>query len=112
MINWLINKNFSPYARASLDSLMSLCTYDSKPEIEYIRNGEKFKTVLNFEDPKNPGYPILPIVREKYPPYEKIDFEVIAGMVVMDITMNHISLFHEVHPNETGILNVTIFFIL
>jgi len=91
---------WSPYARASLDSLMSLCTHDSKPEIEYSSKGKYSKTNVSFEDPKNKGVPILPIIREYHPPYEKIDFEIIAGMVVMDLTLNHISLFHE-HVSDT-----------
>lgn len=98
---------WSPYARASLDSLMGLVVHDSKPEIEFSRNGKLMKATLNFEDPNNKGYPILPVVREIYPPYEKIDYEVIAGLVVMDITMNHIALLHEEQASETVIKNLT-----
>lgn len=32
----------------------------------------------------------LPAVRQKFPPYEKIDYELIGGMVFMELTLNHI----------------------
>jgi len=98
---------WSPYARASLDSLISLMVHDSKPEIEYSRNGEVRTTVINFEDPKKKGYPIMPIIREYYPPFEEIDYEVLAGMVVMSLTLNHIEAFHEEGISEAVIRNLT-----
>jgi len=89
---------WSPYAKVSLDSLVSLLTPESKPEVEYLSASDnKTHTVtLSLEDPNNKGYPILPRVREYYPPYEKIDYEVIAGLVVMELTLNHITSLHEV----------------
>lgn len=94
---------WSPYARASLDSLVSLLTPESKPEIEFlsVAEGKIKKATLVLEDPHNKGYPILPPVREFYPPFEKIDHEVVGGVVVMDLTLNHVTLFHEDAASET-----------
>lgn len=91
---------WSPYARVSLESLMDLMVNDSKPEIEYSTDGVLKKSKIIFEDEKNKGYPILPPVREFHHPYEKVDYEVICGMVVMELTLNHIQLFHETVPSE------------
>lgn len=62
---------------------------------------------VSFEDPKKPGYPILPAIREYYPPYEKIDYEVISGFVVMQLTLNHIELLHDEKPSESVIRFLT-----
>lgn len=37
----------------------------------------------------------LPAVRKIYPGYEEIDYEVVAGMVIMPLTLNHIQLMIE-----------------
>ena len=66
-----------------------------------------FDKLVNFEDPKKPGYPILPAIREYYPPYEKIDYEVIGGFVVMELTVNHIELLHDEKPSESVIRFLT-----
>lgn len=99
---------WSPYAKVSLDSLVSLLTPESKPEVEYLSASDTkiHKVTLSLEDPNNKGYPILPRVREYYPPYEKIDYEVIAGLVVMELTLNHITSFHE-DANEAVIRFLT-----
>jgi serine protease Do len=98
---------WSPYARASLDTLVSLVTVDSEVEIEWSHEGKMQKGKVTFEDKKNPGIPILPAIREYYPPFEKIDYEVISGIVVMDLTVNHITLMHEKNASETVIKLLT-----
>lgn len=40
----------------------------------------------------------LPPVRKIYPGYEKIDYEVIAGMVVMQLSLNHIHIMEKMVP--------------
>lgn len=74
---------WSPYARASIDSLISLCSWDryllnssrlksSKPEITFTHEGKEVKSTISFEDPDNKGMPILPKIREYHPPFERI----------------------------------------
>jgi S1-C subfamily serine protease len=40
----------------------------------------------------------LPYVRTKYPLFEEIDYEVFGGLVMMELTKNHISLFGQYRP--------------
>lgn len=62
---------------------------------------------FRFEDSNNKGYPLQPVVREYHPPYEEIDFEVICGVVVMDLNINLIEILHEEQPSETVIRFLT-----
>ena len=50
------------------------------------RNGTRKKFTVKFTNIE------LPAVRKVYPGYEKIDYEVFAGMVVMELTLNHIQI--------------------
>lgn len=63
---------WNTYAKTSIESLMDLMVVDSQPEIEYSTNGKLKKSKIVFEDPDNKGYPILPVIREYHPPFEKI----------------------------------------
>ncbi len=46
----------------------------------------------------------LPKIRAIYPGYEKIDYEIFAGMIVMQLNINHIQLFKNYAP---GLLKYT-----
>lgn len=98
---------WNPYARANIESLMALQTAQSTVDIEYSRKGERKTATVSFEDPDNKGYPILPAVREWHPPYETPDFEVTCGLVLMELTTNHIELFHESAPSQSVIEALT-----
>jgi len=54
------------------------------------RHGEKRSVNFTFEHPYT-----LPI-RRCYPSYETIDFEIIGGLVIMQLTLNHIAKFRKV----------------
>lgn len=43
----------------------------------------------------------LPPIRKVYPGYEEIDYEVLAGMVVMQLTLNHIHIMDKLVPGLT-----------
>jgi len=43
----------------------------------------------------------LPAIRKVYPGYEELDYEIIAGMVVMPLTLNHIHLLAQAAPGLT-----------
>ncbi|MBM3886320.1 PDZ domain-containing protein [Candidatus Dependentiae bacterium] len=57
--------------------------------ILFYRRGQKFekKIIFNMQQP-------LPI-RLMYPEFEKIEYEIIGGIVVMPLTLNHIGAFEE-----------------
>lgn len=82
-------------ARVTLGDLMSIVTYDSKVDIVYSRNGERFNSTVTFADPSNPTMPRLPRIRSRYPPYESLDYEMLAGLCVMELTLNHFEVFSE-----------------
>ena len=57
------------------------------------RNGEKKE--LNFELDPPPVYPI----RRIFPGHENVDYEVVGGMVIMQLVDNHIPLLASYNPN-------------
>jgi hypothetical protein len=70
------------------DLISRFTTKDTVP-IEYWSfenntTGNYQKTVINFEY----GTPYK--IRKLYPPFDKIDYEIIGGMVVMELNLNHI----------------------
>lgn len=56
------------------------------------RKGKKITTDLHFS-----FINLLPI-RSMYPEYEKIDYEIIGGMVIMELKLNHLPLFKRKSP--------------
>ena len=60
------------------DIKLKVCRQDKKKEFN-------FKFDLSKQLP----------IRRFYTPYEKVDYEIIGGMVVMELTLNHISLLEE-----------------
>ena len=68
--------------------------YNLGDEIDFViyRRGERKNLKFNLQITKT-----LPI-RFKYPSFEEIDYEIIGGMVVMDLTLNHVSILSEIDP--------------
>ncbi len=54
------------------------------------RNGEKKEFSVKFTAAT------LPAMRKVYPGYEEIDYEIFAGMIVMELTINHIQLLGDI----------------
>ncbi len=63
-------------------------------KIVVYRKGERKEFSLTF------GYAELPAIRKVYPGYDDIDYEIFAGMVVMQLTLNHIQL---IGPQAPGL---------
>lgn len=53
------------------------------------RNGERKLVSAKFSQAQ------LPAIRKIYPGYEPLDYEVVGGMVIMELTVNHIQLMGE-----------------
>jgi serine protease Do len=68
-----------------MDYVLRLSIGDEVRLIVY-RNGER-KEIVTQLDHFN-----LPSIRRVYPAYEDIDYEVFGGMVVMELTLNHLNL--------------------
>lgn len=74
-----------------LDYISRLKIGDTVKLVIY-RSGKRKDLTLAFE------YSQLPPVRSMYPGYEKIDYEVIGGFVIMQLTLNHILLLAQYAP--------------
>jgi S1-C subfamily serine protease len=68
---------FQVASRLSLGDPMSIVVY---------REGQKVELSGTFHH--TPCYPI----RRFYPPYEAVDYEIIGGLVIMELTANHITV--------------------
>jgi len=71
-------------SRISIGDLVSMVIY---------RKGEKKEINFTMEPP--PIYPIRPI----FPGYEPIDYEVIGGMVIMELSDNHLPFLGNLNPD-------------
>ena len=71
--------------KISILDLINRFTIGEKINLVIYRNGNKKEFNFKFELLKQ-----LPI-RMFYPPYEKSDYEIIGGMVAMELALNHIS---------------------
>lgn len=80
-------------SRASATDLVALLTHRDRPLVTWSRRGQAHSAQLNLEDPAHPGSPLTPRVRNMYPAYERIDFEVLFGLVFMNLTLDHIEIF-------------------
>lgn len=56
------------------------------------RNGKKIETSFVFDLLE------LPAIRAMFPGFEKIDYEIFGGMIVMNLTLNHLTRFTELDP--------------
>ena len=81
--------------KVHLSALLNRFTLGEKISIDFYRKGIKKTASFNFD--LRP--PLL--IRTMYPEYEKIDYEVIGGMVIMQLSLNHISIFDEINPHLT-----------
>lgn len=84
----------SPWSsdKVSIHDVLARLPLGSPIEMGIYRNGEYLNIYYIFEltDP----YP----VRTIYPNYEEVDYEVIAGMIIMQLTDDHIQLLLEQSP--------------
>lgn len=72
--------------RATLYDLISRLELGKKIKLILYRNGKKKQ--IDFTLKQSPPYP----VRIKYPDYEKVEYEIIGGMVIMELAQNHLPL--------------------
>jgi len=70
--------------KVPLAALLNRLKLDEQLRITIFRQGQKKEFLVDFSQTNQ-----LPI-RKYYPEYEKIDYEVIGGMVVMELAINHL----------------------
>ena len=71
--------------KVPVSALLNRCSIGQDMEVELYRNGEKIVKNFSFNY-VNP----MPI-RRYYPEYEPRKYEIIGGMVVMELALNHLS---------------------
>lgn len=77
-----------PWSEDKISIIDYVCRIPAGEDVCLViyRNGERkdFKVAFDLAE--------LPAIRQVYPGYEEIDYEVFAGMVVMQLTINHIQI--------------------
>lgn len=81
--------------KVSFLDYLSRLTIGDTVRLRVYRKGKEIKTALKFE-----GTSLAP-VRRKCPVYEKIDYEVIGGMVLMELAIDHLPLLVQMSPDLT-----------
>lgn len=71
--------------KISITDYVSRLSLGDKIHVVLYRNGTRKEISATFSQME------LPPIRKVYPMYEDIDYETIAGLVVMELTMNHIA---------------------
>lgn len=85
----------SKHGKISLIDYVSKLKYGQKISIVLYRNGVRKDISFTLDATE-----LLP-VRKIYPGYEKIDYEIIGGMLVQPLTMNHIPMLVNAAPGLT-----------
>jgi hypothetical protein len=70
--------------KVSIVDYVSRLMLGDKIHVLVYRNGTPLRLSFIFEPCE------LPAVRQRFPPYEKIDYELFGGMVLMDLALDHI----------------------
>jgi len=87
-----MNVPWNKEEKVSLVSYLARLKIGEKLDVDFYRKGTRKKVSFTFDHCDRPA------VCQKYPGYEKIDYEVIGGMVLMDLTLNHIMLLASANP--------------
>ncbi len=88
-INKLTIDNFGMVDFDWLQTKQDLYTYmnqfklGDKIEIEFYRSGKRYNKKIELK-------PYVAKIRIKYPLFEKVDYEIIGGMIFMNLSLNHI----------------------
>lgn len=78
--------------KVSIVDYVSRLMLGDKIHITVYRNGKPVKLSFIFEQCD------LPAVRQRFPAYEKIDYELFGGMVLMDLALDHIAQLIQTSP--------------
>jgi S1-C subfamily serine protease len=76
--------------KISLGEYASYLLIEQPIELVVYRQGQRLVFNFKFEQPK------LPAIRVMYPDFEKIDYEVVGGFVIMELALNHVAIMQQV----------------
>ncbi len=86
--------------KISLLDFISRIEWGDKISLTYYRNGKKQNANFILEPKK------LLSVRRYFPGYEDIDYQVIGGLTVMELSINHIPLLLGISPELTRFIDI------
>jgi serine protease Do len=75
--------------KIGIADLVNRMAIGDKVALQLYRNGKCIEKEVEF------NYASQPAIRQVYPGYEPIDYEIFGGMVVMELTRNHIKAFKD-----------------
>jgi serine protease Do len=81
--------------KISLFELVNYLTIGDVVNIVFYRNGKRMETSIQFD------YSSAGAIKRLYPGLEDIEYEIFGGMVVMELTRNHIAILKDI---ATGLL--------
>lgn len=79
---------------------VSTLTIGDEIKVDYYRKGQHMKTSFAFSENTPPG------IRKMNPGYETIDYEVIGGLTIMPLTLNHIVILAQFVPEIVQYANM------
>ena len=88
-----MNVPWSAEDKVSIVDYISRLKVGQNITLDYYRKGEPKSTTFKFSQAEVPPVHIM------YPGYEKVDYEVIGGLVIMPLTINHIALIGKYVPD-------------
>ena len=78
--------------KISIDNYSYYLRYGQEVKLVLYRKGEKKNITIIFE------HSIVPAIRVMHPDFDQIEYEVIGGMVIMQLTRNHLPLLLNASP--------------
>ena len=72
--------------KISIDNYTFYMRYGDSVKLGIYRNGEHKDITVKFENS------IVPAIRTMHPDFERVEYEVIGGMVIMELTRNHLPI--------------------
>lgn len=86
-----------PWSEDKVSIIDYVCRLSIGEDLKLVayRNGERKEVAVKFSQAE------LPAIRRLHPGYEHIDYEVFGGMVVMQLSLNHIQLLMNAAPGLT-----------
>ena len=85
----LVNKTWIN-TKFDINNILNLFKLNESIELEYYSTNKKNKNI-KYEKMKLKLNPYIPKIREVYPVFEKIDYFILAGVILMNLTYNNIT---------------------
>lgn len=78
--------------KIDLNDYVARLNIGDEVQIVYYRQGQRGETIVTFDHVEEPA------IHKIYPGYDKVSYEIFGGIVVMNLTLNHVSMLAEHAP--------------